>query len=102
MLSWTITSTYPNTNHYLFSKQVAVIEPVVATGGPKLIVGDEMSPLKMVEIKPPRQRQVDDDWFVLLDVAPKASGIYRVDFTIRWNRIETVMLKTEGLLCILH
>lgn len=63
---------------------------------------DEIAPLKMVEIKPPGQRQVDDDWFVLLDVAPKASGIYRVDFTIGWNHIETVMLKTEDLLFILH
>uniref|UniRef100_A0A674P235 Protein 4.1 n=1 Tax=Takifugu rubripes TaxID=31033 RepID=A0A674P235_TAKRU len=53
---------------------VAVIEPVVATGGPKLIVEDEIAPLKMVAIKPPGQRQVDDDWFELLDVAPKASA----------------------------
>lgn len=57
---------------------------------------DEIAPLKMVAVKPPRQLQVDDDWFVLLDVAPKASGIYPVDFTIRWDRIETVMLKTGG------
>lgn len=63
---------------------------------------DDIAPLKMVAIKPPRQRQVDDDWFVLLDVAPKASGIYRVDFTKRWNRIGMVMLKAEVLLCILQ
>lgn len=42
---------------------------------------DEIAPLNMVAIKPPRQLQVVDDWFVLLDVAPKTSGIYRVDFT---------------------
>lgn len=59
----------------------------------------EIAPLKMVAIKAPRQRQVADDWFVLLDVAPKAAGIYRVDFTIRWNRIEMVMLKT-GAFCV--
>lgn len=63
---------------------------------------DEIAPLKMVAIKPPGQRQVDDDWFELLDVAPKASGIYRVDFTIRWNRVEMAMLNTDGLLCVLH
>lgn len=63
---------------------------------------DKSAPLKMVAIRPPHQRQVDDDWFVLLDVAPKSSGIYCVDFAIRRNRIEMVMLKTEGLLCILH
>lgn len=59
--------------------QVAVIEPIVATSGPKLIVEDESPPVKMVAIKPPRPQQVDDDWFVLLDVAPKSSGIYCVD-----------------------
>lgn len=61
--------------------QVAVIEPIVAPSGPKLIVEDEIPPVKMVAIKPPRPRQVDDDWFVLLDVPPKSSGIYCVEFS---------------------
>lgn len=63
---------------------------------------DDIAPSIMGAIKPARQRQVDDDWFVLLDVAPKASGIYHVGFTKRWNHVEMVMLKTEGLLCILQ
>lgn len=55
--------------------------------------------MKMVANEPPWQ--VDDDWLVLLDVAPKSAGIYCVDFAIRWNRIEMkAMLKTEGHVCI--
>lgn len=54
-------------------------------------------PVKMVANEP--SRQVDDDWFVLLDVAPKSAGIC-VDFVLRWNQIEMEMLKTEGHLCI--
>lgn len=60
---------------------------------------DEKPPVKMVVGEPPRQ--VDDDWFVLLDVAPKSAGIYCVDFAVRWNWIEMEqMLKTEGRVCV--
>ncbi|XP_035528044.1 uncharacterized protein LOC118335725 [Morone saxatilis] len=46
---------------------VAATEPK-----PKFIMEDVRPPVKLVEIKPPQPRQVDDDWFVLLDVAAKA------------------------------
>lgn len=44
---------------------------------------DEKPLVKMVANEPPRQ--VDDDWFVLLDVALKSAGIYLVDFAVRWT-----------------
>ncbi|KAG8010144.1 Protein 4.1 [Nibea albiflora] len=40
---------------------------------PKFIMEDMRPPVKSVEIKPPQPRQVDDDWFVLLDVAAEKS-----------------------------
>ncbi len=49
---------------------VTVTEPK-----PKFIMQDMRPPVKLVETEPPRPRQVDDDWFVLLDVAAKESGI---------------------------
>ncbi|XP_054636954.1 uncharacterized protein LOC129184736 [Dunckerocampus dactyliophorus] len=56
---------------------VAVVEhivDVVALKGPKpkYSVEDARPPVKFVEIKPPWPREVEDDWFVLLDVAEKA------------------------------
>ena len=30
----------------------------------------------------PAVREVEDDWFVLLDVAPKKSGIFQKDFNV--------------------
>lgn len=44
-------------------------------------MGDEKPLVKMVANEPPWQ--VDDDWFVLLDVTPKSAGIYCVDFAVR-------------------
>ncbi|CAK6960487.1 uncharacterized protein LOC128367095 [Scomber scombrus] len=46
---------------------VAPIEPKQ-----KIIMKELRPPVKFVEIKPPQPREVDDDWFVLLDVAAKA------------------------------
>ncbi|XP_044063520.1 uncharacterized protein LOC122881404 isoform X14 [Siniperca chuatsi] len=55
---------------------VAVVERIVDVAAtepkPKFILEDVRPPVKSVEIKPPHPRQVDDDWFVLLDVAEKA------------------------------
>lgn len=51
--------------------------------------------VKMVANEPPRR--VDDDWFVLLDVAPKSAGICCVDFALGWNwTAMQEMLKAEG------
>ncbi|XP_042345174.1 uncharacterized protein LOC121945189 isoform X7 [Plectropomus leopardus] len=55
---------------------VAVVERIVNVVAatepkPKLMMEDVRPPVKLVEIKPPQPRQVDDDWFVLLDVAAK-------------------------------
>ncbi|KAM7420588.1 hypothetical protein PAMA_015018 [Pampus argenteus] len=49
------------------------IVDVVAPVEPKLksIMKDVKSPVKFVAIEPPQPREVDDDWFVLLDVAAK-------------------------------
>ncbi|XP_070690933.1 uncharacterized protein [Pempheris klunzingeri] len=46
---------------------VAAIEPK-----PQFIMEDVKPSVKLVEIKPPHPRQVDDDWFGLFDVAAKA------------------------------
>ncbi|XP_034553554.1 titin-like [Notolabrus celidotus] len=51
-----------------FVEVVAATEPK-----PKLYMEEERPAVKMVEIEPQRQRLVDDDWFVLLDVAEKAT-----------------------------
>ncbi|XP_070767718.1 uncharacterized protein [Enoplosus armatus] len=62
----------------VFVPPVAVIEHFVdveAATEPKskFIMEDVRSPVKLVEIAtPPHLRRVDDDWFVLLDVAAKA------------------------------
>ncbi|XP_029307448.1 uncharacterized protein LOC115021278 isoform X4 [Cottoperca gobio] len=58
---------------------VAVVErivDVVTATEPKLKVTleDVRPPVKSVEIKPSHQRQMDDDWFALLDVAAKAAA----------------------------
>ncbi|KAM3614094.1 uncharacterized protein V6R79_010151 [Siganus canaliculatus] len=47
---------------------------VVAAAEPKpeFILEDMRPPVKLVEVKPAAPRQVDDDWFVLLDIAAKA------------------------------
>lgn len=58
-----------------------MVEPIVATIGPKVIVDDKKPTVKIVANEPPRR--VDDDWFVLLDVAPKSAGICCVDFAGR-------------------
>lgn len=42
---------------------------------PKLFIEVQRPAVKLVEIKPPQPRQVDDDWFELLDVGEKVSGI---------------------------
>lgn len=47
----------------------------MAISGPKLIMEDARPPVKLVELKPPQPRQVDDDWFVLRDVAATSPGI---------------------------
>lgn len=53
-----------------------VVDVVAATEPkPKFIMEDVRPPVKLVEIEPPHPRQVDDDWFVLLDVAAKEPGI---------------------------
>ncbi|XP_074539406.1 uncharacterized protein LOC141800641 isoform X1 [Halichoeres trimaculatus] len=62
----------------VFIPPVAVVERfvdvVTATETkPRLYVEDLRPAVQLVEIKPPQPRQVDDDWFVLLDVAEKAS-----------------------------
>lgn len=62
---------------------VAVVERVVDVVAaktvpvpkPAFIMEDLRPTVKLVETKPPQPRQVDDDWFVLLDVATKAPGI---------------------------
>ncbi|XP_036930189.1 uncharacterized protein LOC119006009 isoform X12 [Acanthopagrus latus] len=59
---------------------VAVVERVVDVVAaktvpvpkPAFIMEDLRPTVKLVETKPPQPRQVDDDWFVLLDVATKA------------------------------
>ncbi|XP_076016727.1 uncharacterized protein LOC143008737 isoform X3 [Genypterus blacodes] len=52
---------------------VARIPYVVAAAEPKqkLLMPDMRPPVVMVERKPPQPREVDDDWFVLLEVAEK-------------------------------
>nr|XP_033496144.1 uncharacterized protein LOC117265653 isoform X2 [Epinephelus lanceolatus] len=54
---------------------VAVVRRIVdvmPATKPKPVIIEDMRPsVKLVEIKPPQPRQVDDDWFVLLDVAAK-------------------------------
>lgn len=58
---------------------VAVVRRIVdvmpATKPKPVIIEDVRPSVKLVEIKPPQPRQVDDDWFVLLDVAAKVPGI---------------------------
>lgn len=59
---------------------VAVVERTVRVAAaaepkPKFIMQDVQPAVKLVEMKPPHPRQVDDDWFVLLDVAARAPGI---------------------------
>ncbi|KAM9309485.1 uncharacterized protein KZ484_025542 isoform 9-T11 [Pholidichthys leucotaenia] len=56
---------------------VAVVERVVDIVAPiepkpKFIMEDTRLSVQSVEIKPPLPRKVDDDWFVLFDVAEKA------------------------------
>ncbi|XP_041798225.1 uncharacterized protein LOC121610272 isoform X2 [Chelmon rostratus] len=56
---------------------VAVVERTVRVAAaaepkPKFIMQDVQPAVKLVEMKPPHPRQVDDDWFVLLDVAARA------------------------------
>lgn len=78
---------------------MAFIEPIVPASGPKVFLDNEKPLVKMVANEPPRQ--LADDWFVLLDVAPKSAGIYYVDFAMRWNQIEMEkMLKTDSCECI--
>ncbi|XP_027142929.1 titin isoform X3 [Larimichthys crocea] len=51
-----------------------IVDVVAATvTKPKFIMEDMKPPVKLAEVKPPQPRQVDDDWFVLLDVAVKKS-----------------------------
>nr|XP_029133798.1 uncharacterized protein LOC109986625 isoform X5 [Labrus bergylta] len=57
---------------------VAVVERFVdvvaaAEQKPKLFMEDVKHAVKFVEIEAPQPRQVDDDWFVLLDVAERTS-----------------------------
>lgn len=60
----------------LVAVNVRNVDVVAATEPkPKFIMEDVRPPVKLVEIKPPHPRQVDDDWFMLLDVAAKAPGI---------------------------
>ncbi|KAI3360936.1 hypothetical protein L3Q82_013144, partial [Scortum barcoo] len=55
------------------AKVLRIVDVVAPTEPkPKFIMEDLRPPVKLVEIKPPQPRQVDDDWFVLLDVAAKA------------------------------
>lgn len=67
----------------------------------KILMEDVRPPVKFVEIKPPQPREVDDDWFVLLDVAAKEPGILTISFfffvavTVKWN--ETIKLCQEWL-----
>ena len=72
---------------------VAPIEPKQ-----KFIMEDVRPPLKFVEIKPPQPREVDDDWFVLLDVAAKVPGTlmfssfsFFVAVAVKWNETNCVM-----------
>lgn len=58
-----------------FSILVSVVECIGVVTEPKLIMEDVRPPMKLAEIKPPHPGQVDDDWFVLLDVAAKSPGI---------------------------
>nr|XP_057940697.1 uncharacterized protein LOC131137133 isoform X3 [Doryrhamphus excisus] len=56
---------------------VTVVEPTVDVSAlkgptPKYTIEDTRPPVKFVEIKPPQPREVDDDWFALLDAAEKA------------------------------
>lgn len=58
---------------------VAVVKPIidlVATTEARVkIVEGVRPPVEMVKIETARAGKVDDDWFVLLDVAAKAPGI---------------------------
>lgn len=58
---------------------VAVVKPIidlVATTEARVkIVEGVRPPVEMVKIEMARAGKVDDDWFVLLDVAAKAPGI---------------------------
>lgn len=60
---------------------------------PKFIMEDMRPPVKLVEVKPPQPRQVDDDWFVLLDVAAKKSGILPFHVVPTVRQIFQYMLK---------
>ncbi|XP_068425786.1 uncharacterized protein [Clinocottus analis] len=65
---------------------VAVVQRVVevvaaAEPKPKFVREDVRPPVKLLEVKPSHPRQVDDDWFVLLDVAEKVPAA--VDDRIR-------------------
>lgn len=65
-----------------------VVDVVAATEPkPKFIMEDVRPPVKLVEIKPPQPRQVDDDWFALLDVEAKAPGILLFNVWL-WNQTE--------------
>ncbi|KAL6109075.1 uncharacterized protein ACO6RY_12286 [Pungitius sinensis] len=72
-----------------------VIPPVAAVGHfvdvvtaaepkPKFILGDVTHPVQLLEIKPSHPRLVEDDWFVLLDVAAKVPAA--VDERVRTQR----------------
>ncbi|XP_034731209.1 uncharacterized protein LOC117946871 isoform X15 [Etheostoma cragini] len=59
-----------------FIPQVAAVERIVDVGAatepkPIFILEDVRSPVKLVEMKPSHPRQIDDDWFVHLNVAAK-------------------------------
>lgn len=58
---------------------VAVVErfvDIVAPTKPKpKFIVEDVKPAVTLEIKPPQSPVVDDDWFVLLDVAEKLPGI---------------------------
>ncbi|XP_039662866.1 titin-like isoform X8 [Perca fluviatilis] len=60
----------------VFIPPVAVVERIVDVVAvtepkPKFIMEDVRPPVKLVEMKPSHPRQVDDDWFVQLNVAAK-------------------------------
>lgn len=54
---------------------MSVVERIGLVTEPQFIMEDVRPPMKLAEIKPPHPGQVDDDWFVLLDVAAKSPGI---------------------------
>lgn len=54
---------------------VPTIEPKPSVILENMRPPEEFVELSSVEIKPPQPREMDGDWFELLDVAPKVPGI---------------------------